>query len=252
MRALRALPPTACYAGRGALFFMSRVEWWNGGGLLYSISYGSSFFGLGIFEKAEKAFFRGGLAPKNAQENPKAVNFRGRRRRSKGTAADGGGRRGRPRPNRRRTSRGGSLASDLPFEPRGGVARLEKSARADCNIAPGGAISALKRRRHEIFLSRRPPLEGVPTKLLPPTLRAPPLSFEDAPTARHRNGGTKGALPPQGTRPCGLAAALRGRRKAKHTYEVEQGGLAAALRGRRKPVIVKCDRIRLNLQGVFI
>ena len=171
MRALCALPPDRVKHVRGLCFFMSRVEWWNGGGLLHSISYGSSFFGLGIFGKAEKAFFRGGLAPKNAQEKPKAVNFRGCRRQSK-----------------------------------------------------------LKRRRHEVFLSRRPPLEGAPTKLLPPTLRAPPLSFEDAPTARHRNSGTKGALPPQGTRPCGLAAALRGRREAKQTSEVEQGGLAAALR----------------------
>ena len=143
--------------GGGFVFLCQELSGGRAGGLLHSISYGSSFIGLGIFGKAEKAFSRGGLAPKNAQENPEAVNFRGRRRRSKGTAADGGGRRGRPRPNRRRTSRGGSLASDLPFEPRGG-ARLEKSARADCNIAPGGAISALKRRRHEIFLSRRPPL----------------------------------------------------------------------------------------------
>lgn len=230
MRALCALPPDRVKHVRGLCFFMSRVEWWKGGGLLHSISYGSSFFGLGIFGKAEKAFFRGGLAPKNAQENPKAVNFRVCRRQSKGTAADGGGRRGRPRPNRRRTSRGGPSRATFHLSRVGGVARLEKSARADCNIAPGGAISALKRRRHEVFLSRRPPLEGASTKLLPPTLRAPPLSFEDAPTARHRNSGTKGALPPQGTRPCGLAAALRGRREAKQTSEVEQGGLAAALR----------------------
>ena len=209
---------------------MSRVVWWNGGGLLYSISYGSSFFGLGIFGKAEKAFFSGRVSP---EKRPRKSQGREFSRLPQAIQGNGGRRR---RPTREATAEppqdesGGSLASDLPFEPRGGVARLEKSARADCNIAPGGAISALKRRRHEVFLSRRPPLEGAPTKLLPPTLRAPPLSFEDAPTARHRNSGTKGALPPQGTRPCGLAAALRGRREAKQTSEVEQGGLAAALR----------------------
>lgn len=54
------------------------------------------------------------------------------------------------------------------------------------------------------FLGGRP-LEGAPTKLLPPTLRAPPLSFEDAPTARHRNGGTEGSTPEGGAamRACG-------------------------------------------------
>ena len=133
--ALRPPPPTRVSRGRGALFFMSRVVWLNGGGLLYSISYGSSFFGLGIFGKAEKAFFRGGLAPKNAQENPKAVNFRGRRRRSKGTAADGGGRRGRPRPNRRRTSRGGPSRATFHLSRVGGWL-ASKRARAPIVISP--------------------------------------------------------------------------------------------------------------------
>lgn len=132
--ALRPHPDRVKHA-RGLCFFMSRVEWWKGGGLLHSISYGSSFIGLGIFGKAEKAFFRGGLAPKNAQENPKAVNFRGCRRQSKGTAADGGGRSGRPRPNRRRTSRGGPSRATFHLSRVGGWL-ASKRARAPIVISP--------------------------------------------------------------------------------------------------------------------
>lgn len=53
-------PPDRAKHGQGGCVFYGSVEWWNGGGLLHSISYGSSFIGLGIFGKAEKAFSRGG------------------------------------------------------------------------------------------------------------------------------------------------------------------------------------------------